>query len=158
MKSFGRSPGDTGLRPDRKTLDLLKKWMLFHHPQKYWELYAAKRDNGQPLRRNANENARKFCYQKLSIHVEKFRSGHSRGIFFSRLYKNTDDFLRGEIEASALKPNFDNSVEALAEVWREKARKRAVTLVKENKFSFDTYFTDGLVGISWDDAKSVYLR
>ncbi|MCR9126751.1 MAG: DUF4338 domain-containing protein [Rhodobacteraceae bacterium] len=158
MKSFGRSPGDSALRPDHKSLELMKKWMLYHHPQQYWEFYVAKRDNGQPLRRSANEYARRFCYRQLGIDVNEFRSGHSRGIFFSRLYTNTDAFLRGEIEASKLVPNFDNSVEALTEVWRKKARKRVASLVKKNAFSYNTYFTDGMVGISWDEAKATYLR
>lgn len=158
MKGFGRSPGDTALRPDRKTLELMKKWMQYHHPQQYWEFYVAKRDNGQPLKRSANEYARQFCYKQLSIDVEEFRSGHSRGIYFTRLYTNTDAFLRGEIEAPDLMPNFDNSVEALSNVWRIKARKRVASLVRDGKFSFGTYFTDGLVGMSWNEAKATYLR
>lgn len=158
MKSFGRSPGDTALRPDRNTLEQMKKWILFYHPQQYWEFYVAKRDNGHPLKRSANEYARQFCYKQLGIDAEKFHSGHSRGIFFSRLYTNTDAFLRSEIEAPDLVPNFDNSVEELSEVWRTKARKRVASLVADGKFSFDTYFTDGLVGMSWDEAKMTYLR
>ena len=158
MKSFGRSPGDATIRPDRKSLELMKKWMLQHFPQKYWEFYVAKRDNGQPLRRSANEYARRFCYKQLGIDVNDFRSGHSRGIFFSRVYTNTDAFLRGEIEASELVPNFDNSVEALTEVWRTKARKRAEKLVESNQFNYDIYFTDGMLGMSWDETKATYLR
>ena len=158
MKSFGRSPGNTALRPERKTLDLMKRWMLHSNPEKYWEFYVAKRDSGQPLKRNANEYARQFCYKQLGIDVSDFRSGHSRGIFFSQLYSNSFEFLRGEIEASELTPNFDNSVEALTEVWRKKAHKRAASLVKAGKFSFDTYFTDGLLGMTWEEAKATYLR
>lgn len=158
MKSFGRSPGDSALRPDRVTLELMKRWMLDKHPEKYWEFYVAKSDNGHPLRRSANEYARQFCYKHLGIEVSEYRSGHSRGIFFSRLYTNTDAFLREEIDASALIRNFDNSVEALTEVWRTKARKRAQSLVADGKFSFEPCFTDGLIGMSWDDAKATYLR
>lgn len=158
MKSFGRSPGDTALRPERETLLQMKKWMLHQHPQQYWEYYVAKRENGQPLKRSANEYARQFCYKQLGIDETMFRSGHSRGIFFSRLYTNTDAFLRGGIEASDLMPNFDNSVEALSDVWRAKARKRVASLVADGNFSFETYFTDGLVGMSWEEAKATYLR
>lgn len=158
MKSFGRSPGETALRPDRETLALMKKWMLKNYPQQYWEYYVATRQNGQPLRRSANEFARQFCYKALGIHQNEYRSGHSRGVYFSRLYSNTDEFLRGEIDADALKPKFDNSVEALTEVWRQKARKRAEKLGEDGTFLRETYFTDQLVGMSWEDAKATYLR
>lgn len=155
---LGVSPGDTALRPDRNTLNLLKAWMKFHYPQQYWEFYVAKRDNGQPLKRSANEYARQFCYKQLGIDVDEFRSGHSRGIYFSRLYTNTDPFLRGEIEASELVPAFDNSVEALTDVWRKMAKQRAAVLRKKGNFSYETHFADSLLGMTWDEAKATYLR
>ena len=156
-KSLGESPGETALRPDRVVLKALKAWMKYHHPEKYWELYEAKRENGQPLKRSANERARVFCYQKLGIDTSEFRSGHNRGIYFSRLYQNTDAFLRGEIDAADLKPKFDNSPEALTAYWRQKSRSRVQKLAEQGRFSQDTYFTDELVGMSWDDAKQRYL-
>ena len=156
-KSLGESPGETALRPDRVVLEALKAWMKYHHPEKYWELYEAKRENGQPLKRSANERARVFCYQKLGIDTSEFRSGHNRGIYFSRLYQNTDAFLRGEIDAADLKPKFDNSPEALTAYWRQKSRSRVQKLAEQGRFSQDTYFTDELVGMSWDDAKQRYL-
>lgn len=157
-KSYGVSSGSRALRPDRKCLELMKSWMLYHHPQKYWEYYVAQREGGLPLISNANEYARQFCYKHLGIDASEFVSGHTRGIYFSRLYRNTDEFLRGEIEASDLAPNFDNSVETLTEVWRKKAQKRVASLVKQDRFSYDTYFTDKLLGTSWDEAKAIYLR
>lgn len=158
-KRCGESPGDTGLRPKIKTMRTMKDWMKFNHPQQFWELYIAKRENGQPLRRSANERAREFCYKQLGIDTSDFRSGHPRGIYFSRLYENTDAFLCGKIEASDLKSRErSHSVEALTDYWRKMARKRAASLSKNDKFSRDTHFMDDLVGTTWEEAKAKYLR
>jgi len=158
-KRCGESPGDTGLRPDIETMRSMRDWMKNNHPQQYWELYVAKRENGQPLRRSANERARAFCYKELGVDVSDFRSGHPRGIYFSRLYENTDAFLRGEIEASDLKPRQrSNSVEDLTDYWRKMARKRAASLVKNERFSRETHFMDDLIGKSWEDAQKQYLK
>jgi hypothetical protein len=59
-----------------------------------------------------------FCYKKLKFKTDEWYSGHQRGVHFSRLYKNTDEFLRDEIEESELISAFDNSIEALTEFWR----------------------------------------
>lgn len=59
-----------------------------------------------------------FCYQKLGLDKTDYLSDHKRGAYRSRLYTNTDAFLRGEISEAQLVPAFDNSVEALTEFWK----------------------------------------
>ena len=154
-KSCGESPGEAALRPDRNTLKAMKDWMAYHHPEKYWELYQAKRENGQPLKRSSNERARVFCYQKFGIDAKDFQSGHVRGVYFARRYENTDAFLRGEIEASELKRKHDHSPEALTEYWRKLARKRAKSLMKDGRFSTEGFFLDSILGASWEHAKQM---
>ena len=68
--------------------------------------------------RENKRRALEFTYNRLGFKNIEFKSNHSRGVYFSRLYKNTDEFLRGEIAENQLKPAFDNSIEALTEFWR----------------------------------------
>ena len=59
-------------------------------------------------------------------HIPKdyIRTEHQRGIYFTTLYNNTNDFLCGKIEEKDLVKRFDTSTEALVEVWKNKhARK-----------------------------------
>ncbi|NDB61232.1 hypothetical protein EB001_22755, partial [bacterium] len=56
--------------------------------------------------------------KELGFHKDFYTSNHRRGIYFARLYQNTDNFYRGEITADQLIPKFDNSIEALTNVWR----------------------------------------
>lgn len=158
-KKYGYSKGSTGYKPSPQTNISLKNWMLNKYPIKYYEFYQAKRDNGLPLKRDSLERARLFCYEKLALPTKETKSNHLRGIYFSELYTNTFEYLRKEITDEALEPAFDNSVEALVEIWKEKyVSKRVKSLVKKDAFSFEPSFYDELLTLSWDQTKERYLQ
>jgi len=63
--------------------------------------------------------------QKIQGEVIKYKQGYAikltgdiRGVYISRLYKNTDQYLRGEITDKDLVPAFNNSIEFLTEFWK----------------------------------------
>ena len=158
-KSYGHSAGSMSLRADRSAELLMQRWMEYAHPRAYWEFYKAQRPSGMPLRRNATELARKFCYRELGIDVLETSSEHQRGIYFSHLYSNSFEFLRGELPASRLVPRFDQSVEFLVDIWKIKhASKRVKNLVAQNKFSRVGLFYDELLGSTWEEARTRFLR
>ena len=68
--------------------------------------------------RENKSRALQWTYRYLGVTGKEFTSQHTRGCYFSRLYKNSDEFLRGEIAEHQLIPAFDNSIEALTEFWR----------------------------------------
>jgi len=156
-KNLGYTEGDSTFRPTVSTQIMMRDWMLNNHPFEFWYYYRAKRANGQPYERDSNERARRFCYEKLGFKKREYVSKHTRGIYFCRLYKNTDAFLRNEISKRKLVPEFDNSVEVLTEYWKKKAGKRVASLEKKNRFSYESTFYDDMLSLSWDQTKERYL-
>ncbi len=158
-KSYGHTVGSATLRPDNETLQMMRDWMQAEHPEAYWQYYVATREDGMPLFRSHNERARQFCFKQLGFKQADYTSNHQRGVYYSHLYENTFAFLRQEITEKQLVRRFDNSVENLVELWRNKhARKRVERLASEDRFSYATHYTDEMIGMSWEEAKRRYLR
>jgi hypothetical protein len=89
---------------------------------------------------------------------ELIRTDHARGIYFSPLYDNSYEFLRGEIKEEQLVKSFDTSYEALVKIWKEKhAIGRIKQLIKKDKVSYDTLFYSDLIYLDWEETKAKYL-
>ena len=130
-----------------------------HFNEKYFLLYVAKRENGQTLKRDHRNRMRQMMYSKLDIPKDIQKSDHQRGIYYSPLYNNTCEFLRGEIEEDSLVKSFDTSTEALTELWKERyARKRITNLINNDRINLDeTLFYDDVCFQTWDETKAKYL-
>ena len=115
---LGDTKGETPLKPTDSIYFAMKEWMLNRHPEEYYRYFVEKSDTGKLKMRENKTRAILWCYQKLGIHKDEFMSGHGRGVYRSRLFKNTDEFLRGEIDESKLIPAFDNSIESLTNFWK----------------------------------------
>jgi hypothetical protein len=137
---------------------MIREWLKANHTRKYFEWYSAKKSSGQPYKRDHKNRSLNFTYTKLGIPKELIRTEHARGIYFSPLYDNTYEFLRGEITEDKLVKSFDSSYEALVKLWKEKhAIGRIKQLVKKDKVSYESLFYDDLVFMDWQEAKDKYL-
>lgn len=155
---MGFTSGSVSFEPLRETRYAIREWLKVNHTRKYFEWYVAKRENGQPWKRDHKNRSLAFTYGKMGIPKELIRSEHARGIYFSPLYNETNDYLCGRIDESKLTRRFDNSVENLVSVWKNKhARGRIRQLMKQKKVSKDTLFYDDLAFLSWDEVKAKYL-
>ena len=95
----------------------------------------------------------------LTYFKEYIETNHQRGIYFCTLFKNTNEFLRDEISSDKLVKRFDNSVEALTDIWKEKyAKKRVNKLISENRLKNDILFYDGMIGETWEESRELYLK
>jgi hypothetical protein len=117
-ENVGTTKGTTPLKITDELYHKMRKWMWRHHPQEYHFKFVAKDPKGQIAERDNKNRAIEWCYKELGIKKDEYVSGHTRGIYFARLYKNTDAYLRGEIKEDQLEPAFDNSIEALTDFWR----------------------------------------
>jgi len=157
-KRMGFTTGSVSFQPSRPVRNMIWTWLKKNHTRKYWEWHEAKRPNGQPLKRDHKNRSLNFTYSKLEIPKEYIRTEHQRGIYFTRLYNNTDQFLRGEIEAKDLVKNFDSSTESLVKVWKEKhAKKRVKSLVEQGRYSNESHFYDDLIYMNWEECKNHFL-
>ena len=79
-------------------------------------------------------------------------------IYFGELFTNTREFLREEINTTGLTRAFDNSTEALTDLWKNKyAKKRLASLKKQGRVSTETHFYDDIIYLSWKETKQKYL-
>ena len=155
---MGFTTGSVSFQPSRSVRNMIWKWLKKNHTRKYWEWHEAKRPNGQPLKRDHKNRSLNFTYSKLDIPKDYIRTEHQRGIYFTTLYNNTNDFLCGKIEEKDLVKRFDSSTESLVEVWKNKhARKRAKSLVEQNRYSTDSHFYDNLIYMNWEECKNEFL-
>lgn len=157
-QKMGFSSGSVAFEPRKSTLNLIWQWLKENHPEKYFEWWEAKKENGLPFKRDHKNRSLHFAYPKLGIPKELTRTDHQRGIYFSPLYNNTCEFLRGEIAEGDLVKSFDTSEKALSDLWKAKyAKGRIRQLQKKNNVSYETLFYDDLIYMTWEETKQKYL-
>jgi len=155
---MGFSSGSVAFEPSKKTMRMVFDWIKENHTRKYFEWWEAKNQQGLPLKRDHKNRSLNFAYSKLGIPKNLIRTEHQRGIYFSPLYNNTNDFLRKEIGEGKLVKSFDTSEETLANIWKTKyAKGRIRQLQKKNNVSYETLFYDDLIYLNWDQTKEKYL-
>lgn len=157
-QKMGFSSGSVAFEPRKPTLAMIWDWLRENHPEKYFEWWEAKKENGLPFKRDHKNRSLHFAYPKLGIAKELTRTDHQRGIYFSPLYNNTCEFLRGEITENDLVKSFDTSEEALSNIWKTKyAKGRIRQLQKKNNVSYESLFYDDLIYMTWEETKQKYL-
>jgi hypothetical protein len=155
---MGFSSGSVAFEPSRKTVKMVYDWVKENYTEKYFEWWEAKNPKGLPLKRDHKNRTLNFAYSKLGIPKELIRTEHQRGIYFSPLYNNTNEFLRKEIGDEQLVKSFDTSEEALTQIWKTKyAKSRISMLKKKNTVSYESLFYDDLIYLSWEETKAKYL-
>ena len=158
-KKMGYSKGSLSFEMTKDTERAMLDYAEENYNERYFLLYVAKRESGQTLKRDHRNRMRQFMYSRLKIPKELQKSAHQRGIYYSTFYNNTREFLRGEIEEDQLVKQFDGSVEALTQLWKEKyAAKRITNLMKSDRQNLtETLFYDDIIGMTWEECKTKYL-
>jgi len=155
----GHSAGSIKFEPQKKTVLFARNWLKTNFPRRYWEWYNAKNEQGLPLKRDHKQRSLAFVYSQLKIPKDLYQTDHARGIYFCHLYNNTNEFLRKEITEDKLVKRFDNSVDSLVEIWKDRyARKRVVSLLKSDRFNDEQLFYDFMIGRTWEDVKAKYVK
>jgi len=158
-KKMDFTSGSVAFEPLQETRYMIREWLKVNHTRRYFDWYVAKKPSGQPHKRDHKNRSLQFAYSQLKIPKELIRSEHARGIYFSSLYDNTNDFLCSKIKENELVKSFDTSIEHLTNVWKtEYAKPRIKQLLKQNKVSKETLFYDSLTTMTWEEAKQKYLN
>ena len=156
---MGWSAGSVSYEPTLPTRKMIQLWLMKNHTYKYFEWYVAKKDTGQPHKRDHRNRSHTFAYNQLGIDKSIIKSENARGIYFSELFTNTREFLREEVNTTGLVRKFDNSVEALTDLWKNKyAKKRLASLKKQGRVSTETHFYDDVIYMTWEETRKKYLN
>jgi hypothetical protein len=157
-KKMGYTSGSVSYETRKPTVALMLDWLKANHTRKYFEWYIAKNLDGMPYKRDHKNRSYSFIYSQLGIEKDLIRSEHARGIYFSPLYTNTNEFLRKEITEKELAKAFDTSYDALVGIWKEKyVARRVKSLIENDRFTKETLFYDDLIYMDWEETKSKYL-
>lgn len=158
-KKMGFSSGSVSYEATKPTIRVLLNWLAKKHTRKYFEWYIATNDQGQPYKRDHRNRSYTFAYSQLKIPKDTYKAEHHRGIYFSPLYTNTNDFLQGNIKESELVKAFDTSYNYLNDLWKTKyAAKRIKSLLENNRSNKETLFYDDLIFMTWEETKEKYLN
>lgn len=159
-KKMGYSSGSLTYELTKETEREMLRYCKKHDTEKYFTYYVAKRPDGMQLKRDHRNRYRTRIFSKLKIPKEIIRSDHQRGIYYSPLYTNTREFLRGEVEEDKLVKSFDTSVEYLTDLWKKKyAAKRIQNLIKNERTNLnETLFYSDICTMTWEETKEKYLK
>lgn len=145
--------GQIPLEPSGNSYQLIRTWMKENYPTDMKRLESKKEDGGIPT----HPKARIISFVMTKLKVKPRHNNFSRGVFFAELYTKTKEFLREESPELGDKL-FDNRVEVLTDLWKEKyAKKRIENVVSSGRYNTDTLFYDALRELSWEECKERYL-
>lgn len=117
--NLGKTSGNTPIKPTNELWKSIRRWVQIRYPDIYFNFMIEKNQKNQPAVRDKKNGLINRTYTLLGISKgSKTVSGHQRGIFISKLYENSYEFLRNEVTEDQLKPAFDNSIETLTEFWK----------------------------------------
>jgi hypothetical protein len=155
-KKCKSSLGEVALEPSEETYELLKNYCKTKFPEDYKSYVSPKTEGaGCSIPSHPKTKIMARVFKDLKIRAPK--NNAPRGVYWAPLYEQSNEFLRREVTDPGNK-KFDNSVEALSTLWKERyAGKRINKLSEEGRTNMEILFYDDLKGMTWEDAKEKYL-
>ena len=155
-RKCGTTEGKINLEPSDSTFALIRDYVREEHREEFDRiLNNVKTKSG--ILSHPKTRMLGFAYSKLGVkNIPENKA--PRGIFWCELYENSNRFLRMEDDKLG-KKRFDNTVISLTKLWKEKyASKRIKNVIKNDKYSLDSLFYDGMIGKTWEETKETYLK
>jgi hypothetical protein len=99
-------------------------------------------------------------FKELGIKGNAYDHGFQRGVYFSQMYQNGNDFLCSKIEEKDLILNekFAKGNEYTTKWWKDKAIKRYTKLHEEGRIKPEVLFYVDAIGMTWEQMKEHYLK
>jgi Domain of unknown function (DUF4338) len=157
-KKMGYSTGKSPYRMSLATKKMAYEWIHATHPETYYRYMIEEKTKGRQGVRDRLNRLQIKIYGALKIRANLFTSNHDRGIYFSPLYTNTNEFLRADIPESALVSGFPSDVEYLTGVWKKYAAKRIANLTANNRVSSAPLYYDDMGHMGWAATRERYLK
>jgi len=157
-KKVGSSTGKIGIKPDDALYARLHAWLKENFSDEYAKRFVKEDGSNGPVT-GIKQQILTMLFRELGVSASKYKHGFQRGVYYAPRYENTREFLRGEITEDALIPlkKLERDTDSVIDWWKPKAIKRYETLHQENRLKSDMLYYTKLIGISWDEAKQLYL-
>jgi len=138
--------GEISIEPSEDVYNIIKEWYKKEYPIEYKKAISGSHPKTRVLGQ---------IYKILNIKPPI--NNAPRGVYWNELYNNTKEYLCMKTDNLSDK-KYDNSVESLTELWKERyAKKRVLNLSKDNRFKTDVLFYDNMIYNDWTYIKNKYL-
>ena len=157
-KTLGSSKGRIALKPDDSAYEIWHDWLKDNREEEYKKQTTQKPGVAGPPT-GVKQKIIKMIFKELGIKLKDYEHGFKRGIYFADIYENGKEFLRNEIDEKELvmKNKYAEDVDYINRWWKPKAIRRYVKLLDEDRIKPEKLFYDGILNISWEEAKEKYL-
>jgi len=158
-KELGKSKGMISIKPDDDIYEEWHHWIKENMAQEYQEKILSKDTSNGPVT-GIKQQILNIIFKAVGISQSKYKHGFERGVYYAPLYENTREFLRGEITKEQLirSKKLEKDVDSVVDWWKPKAIGRYEKLHEEGRLNPNILFYNTLIGMSWDEAKKVYLK
>jgi hypothetical protein len=146
--------GEIPIEPTNEVYQLMRDWIRAKFPDKLREIETRHEDGQIPT--HPKIKVIQFVYSQLKI--KSVKNNAPRGVYFADLYKNTKEYLRGDMDTPGEKL-FDNSCKALSDLWKERyALPRIKNVLASGRYNTEKLFYDDIIGTTWEETKEKYLH
>lgn len=158
-KELGKSKGAISIKPDDDVYEEWHHWIKENMKQDYQERILSKDTSNGPVT-GIKQQILNLIFKAVGVSQSKYKHGFERGVYYATRYENTREFLRGEITKEQLikSTKLTKDVDSVLDWWKPKAIARYEKLHEEGRLNPNTLFYNTLIGMSWDEAKKIYLK
>lgn len=155
----GSSAGKIAIKPDDSIYKIWHDYIKENHTDQYDKSMTQKEGVSGPVT-GAKSRIISMIFSKCGIKQSSYVHGYERGVYYSCFYENTKEFLQNKIEESELrmKPLFAQDMTSINQWWKPKAIERYKKLKNENNLKPEVHFYNNMIGMTYDEAKSVYFK
>ena len=155
----GSSAGKISIKPDEDIYKVWHEWVKDNCTEKYDKAMTQREGVSGPVT-GAKSRVLSMIFSKCDIKQSHYQHGYERGVYYSCFYENTKDYLQSKINDDKLiiKDLFKRDSQAVCEWWRPKAIERYKKLKSESNLKTNIHFYNQMIGMSYEEAKSVYFH
>ena len=151
-KKCGTSEGKIPLELSEDMYQEIRRWVKEKYPNDFKKITV----NTTKILSRPKQRLLSFAYQKLKVKPPNNKA--PRGVYFCKLYKETNDFLSKKVKNIST-PLFDNDINVLVKIWKERyAKRRIESLVNQGKNKNTILFYSDIIGMDWKTTKKKYLN
>jgi hypothetical protein len=168
FKTLGESKGKISTKPDDSVYDPWHQWLKENRSEWYKKNIMDERErNGANMGYEKNgpvsgikQKIIQAIFKELGIKGNAYDHGFQRGVYFSQMYQNGNEFLCSKIEEKDLILNekFAKGNEYTTKWWKDKAIKRYTKLHEEGRIKPEVLFYVDAIGMTWEQMKEHYLK
>jgi hypothetical protein len=155
----GTSAGKVAIKPDDEIYKVWHDWVKENCTEKYDKAMTQKEGVSGPVT-GAKSRVIGMIFSKCDIKQSHYMHGYERGVYYSCFYENSKEFFQNKITEDKLvmKKLFADDNKAIMEWWKPKAIERYKKLKSEGNLKTDIHFYNQMIGMTYDEAKSVYFH